>query len=157
VLKTFVFRVRLYTGFGKAIPNAPFSVAIGGRDPTPLDRADDKGIVTVTLRDVIALSECTVSWGFAPADGQEPDLLFSRKIFIVPEDDRSEEAALKKLNNLCYEGKDRAENILGFQLDYGHIAEPPLDPTGEMDGRTAALIHRVYEQAADELRNTALG
>jgi hypothetical protein len=155
VLKTFVLRVRLYSGFGKAIGKAPFSISIGGREPTPLDRADDKGIINVTLRDVIALSECTITWGFVPKDGQRPDLLFSRKIFIVPDDDASEEATLKKLSNIGYEGDDKAENILGFQLDYGHLAKPPLDPTGKMDGRTSELIQRIYEEAADELRNTA--
>ncbi len=156
VLRAFVFRVRLYTAFGKAIPNAPFTLAIAGRDPTPLDRADASGIVAVTLRDVVALSDCTLDWGFAPEAGQAPELLFSRKIFIVPDDDRSGEAALRKLHNLGYADADGAENVLGFQLDYGDLVEPALDPTGEMDERTTLLIHRVYEQAADELRSATL-
>ena len=156
VLKSFVLRVRLYSGFGKAMPNAPFSVTVQGKEPTPVARADGQGIVAVPLRDVVSLSECTVDWGFPPAQGRQPDLFISRKIFIIPDDDVSEEAAHRKLNNLGYEHDDRVQNLVAFQLDYGHLTKPPLELTGTLDQRTAALVHRIYGQAADELRNTAL-
>ena len=156
VLKSFVLRVRLYSGFGKAIPNAPFSVTVQGKEPTPVARADAKGIVAVPLRDVVSLSECNIAWGFAPEQGGKPDLFFNRKIFVIPDDDVSEEAAHRKLNNLGYDDPDRSQNVIGFQFDYGHMVDPDLDPTGQLDQRTAALIHRIYGQAADELRDTSL-
>jgi hypothetical protein len=104
---------------------------------------------------VVALSQCTLSWGFTPKDNQAPDLLFSRKIFIIPDDDTSDDATLKKLSNLGYEDDGQNQNILGFQFDYGHLVQPALDPTGSMDARTADLIQTVYAKAADKLRDTA--
>jgi len=115
-----------------------------------------KGVVAVPLRDVVSLSECIIEWGFPTTEGRQPDLFFNRKIFIIPDDDVSEEAAHRKLNNLGYEQDDRAENVVAFQLDYGHLVKPALDLTGTLDQRTAALVHKIYGQAADELRNTAL-
>ncbi len=148
-------RVRLYAGFGKSIPFAPFSVTVEGEPPTPLDRADGSGVIAV--RGLKAPASCEIRWGFPPARGQEPELLFSRKIFLVPEQDKSPEATIQRLTNLGYDDPDRRENAVAFQFDYGHLATPPLAPTGELDAPTAALVERIYAEAADDLRGPPRG
>jgi outer membrane protein OmpA-like peptidoglycan-associated protein len=145
-------RVRLYAGFGRSIPLAPFSVTISGREPTPIERADGDGVIA--LSNLKAPSSCIVNWGFPPKSGEPPELLFSRTIFLVLESDQSEDAAMKRLSNLGYVDDDPTANIVGFQLDYGHLTTPALDPTGELDERTLKLVEQVYSQAADDLRDT---
>ncbi len=148
------FQVRLYDSFRRSIPFAPFAVSIGNADFTPTDRADAQGIIGV--RDVEAPATCTIKWGFRPERGDSPELLFSRTIFLVAENDKSPEAATKKLSNLGYDSDDRTENITGFQLDYGDLTDPDLSPTGELDDRTMELLERVYKQAKDDLRDTSV-
>jgi hypothetical protein len=146
------FPVRLYDGFGLAIPFAPFAIAVGGGDFTDLDQADAAGIITV--RDVRPPSTVEIKWGFRPDPGNDVDLLFNRNIFVIADNDRSEQAAVKKLSNLGYDDSDANENAIGFQLDYGHLADPPLAVTGELDQRSKDLLERVYQQTADDLRQT---
>lgn len=146
-------RVRLYAGFGKAIPFAPFSVIVDGQEPTPIARADGDGVITIAK--LKAPASCVVKWGFPPKEREAAELLFSRTIFLVPENDRTEEATLRRLSNLGYDSDDRQTNLVGFQLDYGHLVTPALSPTGELDEPTAALIQRMYSQAADDLRDTS--
>jgi hypothetical protein len=146
------FAVRLYDGFGLAIPFAPFAVAIDGGDFSDPDEADDRGIIT--LRDLQAPATVKIKWGFQPDPGQEPDLLFDRSIFVIADNDRTKQAAVKKLSNLGYDGSDASENVIGFQLDYGHLADPPLAVTGTLDKQSADLLERIYQQTADDLRQT---
>jgi hypothetical protein len=145
------FRVRLYDGFGTAIPFAPFSAAVGSRDFSAVDRADPKGFIA--LRDIEAPANVTIRWGFPPKDGQEPALLFTRQVFLGLDDDPSAESATKKLNNLGYDDADNETNVLGFQLDYGHLAKPALKPTGVLDDATLQLLNRIYKDSLNDLRD----
>ena len=106
------------------------------------------------MRDVQAPATVKIKWGFQPEPGEEPDLLFDRSIFVIADNDRSEGAATKKLNNLGYDGSDESENVIGFQLDYGHLADPPLAVTGKLDEKSADVLERIYQQTADDLRQT---
>jgi hypothetical protein len=146
------FQVRLYDSFGNAIPFAPFTHAIGDREFTEMGRADARGMIT--LLDIEVPSVCTIKWGFEPKEGQSPALLFSRTIFFIAENEARAEAAPKKLHNLGYDSDDEDANIIGFQLDYGHLVNPPLSPTGEFDDRSLELLDKIYQQTADDLRET---
>ena len=152
VLKT--FEVRLYSPIGRAIPLAPCEITIGNRKPFP-DQADARGIVT--LRDVEVPATCKIRWGFPPGQGEDPELGFLLNLFLQAdqplESDQAEESK-RKLNNLGYTRPEPAENIRSFQRDYGHLTSPPLDLTGAIDDRTMKLLREVYDQSADDLRNT---
>jgi len=55
-----------------------------------------------------------------------PFLLFSQK-----------EEAIQKYNNFGYLAEEnRSENVAAFPEDCGHLAEPPLEVTGQLDDRT---------------------
>jgi hypothetical protein len=148
------FRIRLYDGFGNAIPFAPFMAKIGSGDFSALSRADAEG--HITLRDVEVPASCVIQWGVQPEEGQSVALVFSRTIFLVGDDETGPPAASKQLNNLGYDGEDQRQNVLGFQLDYGHLATPPLSPTGELDERTLELLATVYRQSAAALGDTVV-
>jgi hypothetical protein len=151
-LKT--FEVRLYTPIGRALPLAPCEVTIGSRKPF-VDTADARGIIV--LRDVEVPATCTVRWGFPPDQGREPELIFTLDLFLNADEpadsDRAGESA-KRLNNLGYTEPDFPDNVRHFQRDYGHLASPPLTVTGTIDDPTFTLLKDVYEQSADDLRNT---
>ncbi len=152
ILKT--FEIRLYTPIGRAIPFAPCEVTIGKRKRFP-DKADARGIIT--LRDVEVPSTCRIRWGFRPDEGQEAELAFTLDLFLKAdealESDRAEESR-RKLNNLGYNGASLAENVRSFQRDYGHLPNPPLAITGNVDDATFRLLRDVYEKSADDLRRT---
>jgi hypothetical protein len=100
---------------------------------------------------------CEIRWGFPPDAGQDPELIFRLDLFLKAdeplESDRAEDSK-RKLNNLGYIVPDPAENIRSFQRDYGHLTNPPLDITGDIDDRTMKVLREVYQQSADDLRNT---
>jgi hypothetical protein len=143
------FRIRLYDSFGQAISFAPFTVSVDGGPVRPASRADDQGVINV--QDIATPSKCIIDWGFPPKRGEAATLLFSRTIFVIAADDRSDDAAVKRLHNLGFDGEDAEENVVGFQLDYGHLEEPPLEITGQLDAPTRRLLERVYLQSADRL------
>lgn len=148
------FDIRLYSPIGRAIPLSPCEITIGKRKPFA-DKANARGIIT--LRDVEVPATCHIGWGFPPDEGQKPELIFSLDLFLKAgeplESDRSGESR-RKLNNLGYNRPDPAENVRSFQREYGHLTSPPLDITGNIDNPTLNLIREVYEQSADDLRNT---
>ena len=146
------FRVRLYDAFARSIPLAPFTVSIGGRAFTPLANADAEGFIL--LSDVEVPANCVIRWGFPPSDDGEPQLLFDRKIFLVSKEDLNPELARQKLNNLGYHEDDDSANVLGFQLDFGHLADPSLEPSGVLDDGTLSLLNEVYQQSKDNLRDS---
>jgi hypothetical protein len=148
-----VLRIRLYDGFGQFISGAPFTLS-GAETPAKeeIDRADTRGIVT--LRNIPIPAQVTIRWGFPPEEGDEVELLFSRTVFVMSDNDRSPEASKNRLKNLGYDGLNDTDNVIGFQLDYGALADPPLEDTGEFDDRTRALVDEVHRQSADRLRET---
>jgi hypothetical protein len=150
ILETFF--IRLYDPFARAIPFAPFAVSFGGTSFSLQQTADADGLVT--LRHVEVPVDCRIQWGFAPIKGETPQLLFERTIFLVATTDQSDAAADKRLSNLGYDGPDRTANISGFQLDYGFLATPSLEITGELNGPTTDLLIRVYKESLSDLRDT---
>ena len=150
-------RVRLYDGFSRAIPFAPFATAIDDQGEfTNVRKADDKGVINVALPDATsAASSITIRWGFAPEKDVDPELLFERTVFLIPGGEESEDITRKRLSNLGYDNADKEQNIIGFQLDYGSLVDPPLPVTGELDDRTSSLVKDVYEQSPDNLRDTS--
>ena len=151
------FEIRLYSPIGRAIPRAPCEITVGGRKAFT-DRADARGVVT--LRDIDVPAACSVRWGFPPEDGQEPELLYNLDVFLKADEplnsDPAEEAR-RKLNNLGYNRPDPADNIRSFQRDYGPLSSPPLDITGALDDLTMKALREVYEQSADDIKNTTVG
>ena len=146
------FQVRLYDPFGRTLPEAPFSVSVGGRPFSAVSSASVEGILT--LRDVQVPETCVVKWGFRPEKDEQPTLVFSRTLFLVGDDEPKAQAGRKKLSNLGYESDDEAANIAGFQLDFGHLTTPALQVTEELDARTTALLDRIYRQSVGDLRDT---
>jgi hypothetical protein len=144
--------VRLYDAFGQSIPFAPFSVSVSGGALSRVDRADAQGFITI--RDVETPASCDVHWGLPPKESNPPDLLFVRTIFVVADNDHSPGVAEKKLSNLGYNDSNSTDNIIGFQLDFGHLADPHLAPTGDLDAQTLALLDTLHRQCADRLRDT---
>jgi hypothetical protein len=148
------FEIRLYSPIGRAIPFAPCEITLSNRKPFP-STADTRGIIT--MRDVEVPATCKIRWGFPPKEGSEPELIFNLDLFLEAdeplESDRAEEGK-RKLNNLGYNRPELAENVRSFQRDYGHLTSPPLDITGDIDDRTMKVLREVYEQSADDLRNT---
>ena len=151
-----ILRVRLYDGFARALPFAPFQFAPDGGDTfSDIDFADDLGIITIQLPSSGAPpSSVTVKWAFPPKDGEDPVMLFQKNIFLIAPDEAADQAVIKKLSNLGYDSDDQTRNVLGFQLDYGSLVDPFLDQSGELDDRTRDLIDDVYEQSASDLRKT---
>jgi len=151
------FEIRLYSPIGRAIPRAPCEITVGGRKAFT-DRADARGVVT--LRDIDVPAACSVRWGFPPEDGQEPELLYNLDVFLKADEplnsDPAEEAR-RKLNNLGYNRRDPADNTRSFQRDYGPLSSPPLDITGALDDLTMKALREVYEQSADDIKNTTVG
>ena len=147
--------IRLYDGFGQFIPFAPFALSTAESPPKDeIRRADSRGIIV--LRDIPIPSQQTIRWGFPPESEEEPALVFSRTIFVIPDADRTREATMRRLNNLGYDGPDSIDNIVGFQLDFGSLVDPPLKVTGELDDRTSELVERMHRQSTDRLRDTTL-
>ena len=81
-------------------------------------------------------------------------LVFNLDFFIDAEGGSPEEEAEKKLHNLGYCDEVMTVNISSFQRDYGHLHEPPLTETGEMDDATLEVLREVYRQCADDLKET---
>lgn len=142
-------RVRLYDGFEQFIPFAPFEATILNQVPIK-GSANSEGIAI--LNNVTLPANCEIRWGYKPEHGEQPELLFRRTIFLVASDEEGDEAARKKLSNLGYHDDDNATNIAGFQLDYGHLTDPFLSITGELDSGTLDLLGKVYAKAANDLR-----
>jgi len=152
------FRIRLYDAFGQFMANAPCEVTIGGAAPFPAT-ANSRG--TLTLREVEVPVTCHIKWGHVPSGQAEPVLSYSMNVFLTASKQSDDEPAQKeearqKLSNLGYSDPDPATNVADFQLDYGHLVDPPLAPTGELDLTTLELLRNVYDQAADDLRRTPL-
>jgi peptidoglycan hydrolase-like protein with peptidoglycan-binding domain len=150
------FRIRLYDGFARFIASAPFEATIGAGPPFT-GRADERGLLT--LRDVVVPATCSIRWGFPADEGQAPILMFTRNVFLTASgrseaDDDAQQTASKKLNNLGYDSADTTAAVLAFQLDYGHLTEPQLTPTGELDDATLEVLDRVYQRAGDDLRDS---
>jgi hypothetical protein len=149
------FRIRLYDAFGQFMANAPCEVTIGAGAPFRA-AANSRGLLT--LRDVEAPVECKIKWGHEPTGQADPILSYEMNV-LLPADTQSQapeqqEEARKKLNNLGYVEPELAANVETFQLNYGHLADPELEPTGELDDATLGLLRQVYDQAADHLRDT---
>jgi hypothetical protein len=152
-LKT--FQIRLYDGFGRFIASAPFEVTIGSQQPSR-GQADARGIVI--LRDITIPATCEIRWGFPAAQSESPFLDFSMTMFLTAsatgQDDASRaEEARQKLNNLGYGGEDLEDMIMAFQLDYGHMKEPFLKTTGQLDSATLELLREIYDGSQDDLRD----
>jgi outer membrane protein OmpA-like peptidoglycan-associated protein len=147
-------RIRLYDPAGNAIPRAPFDVVIGLRKPTPIATADNTGIIVV--QDIEVPNRCVVRWGFPPSKvGEKPELIFTLDMFLSHDNLSNAEEAKQKLHNLGYVKENRAdENISAFQRDYGHLATPPLEVDGKLGANTIKLLRDVYDQCAQDLRNT---
>lgn len=148
-----VLQIRLYDGFAQFIPLAPFTTSAAEKpSKEEIGRADTRGIIL--LRDIPIPSQQTIRWGFPPEAGEDAEFMFSRTVFLISDNDQSPEASLKRLKNLGYDGADEKDNIVGFQLDYGSLVDPPLEDTGEFDDRTRALVDKVHRQSANRLRET---
>lgn len=152
-------QIHLYDAFGKAIPFAPFATALGDQQTfTPQRKADNQGLITVAVpADEALATSVRIKWGFEPEKDQEPVLLFSKTIFLISADEPRDQAGVKKLSNLGYDSDDQSRNVLGFQLDYGPLADPFLAQTGELDEPTLNLLDNIYEQSATDLRETKVG
>jgi outer membrane protein OmpA-like peptidoglycan-associated protein len=149
------FDVRLYSPIGRAIPNAPCQVTIGGRKPFN-DQADARGIIT--LRDVAVPATCKIRWGFQPEKGQPRELIYNLELFLKADEDAvGADDGHRKLNNLGYINPSAAENVRSFQRDYGQLTNPPLPITGTLDDTTKDILTKVYLQRADDLRKTQVG
>jgi hypothetical protein len=146
-------QIRLYDGFAQFIPLAPFTVSAAEKPPKEeIGLADARGIIL--LRDIPIPAQRTIRWGFPPESGEDVEFMFSRRVFLISDNDRSSEASLNRLKNLGYDGPNEQDNIIGFQLDYGFLVDPPLEDTGQFDDRTRALVDEVHRQSADRLRDT---
>lgn len=145
------FSIRLYEPGGEFIALAPFEITIDDREPVR-GLADENGIVT--LREVEAPANCLIVWGHQPRGGAEPLLVFSLNMFLNAEDASKEEEARKKLANLGFIDDDLAVNTQDFQREFGHLSDPALAPTGQLDDRTMEVLRDVYKQTADDLRKT---
>ena len=149
------FRIRLYDPAGKALRGAPFEVQVGLRKPTPVANADDTGVVVV--QDLEVPNRCVVRWGFPPSkEGEKPKLVFTLDMFLTHDNLSNKEEAKQKLHNLGYVNEnDPIDNVAAFQRDYGRLATPPLEVfDGNLDDRTMKLLRAVYDQCAEDLRNT---
>jgi len=148
-----VLQIRLYDGFGEFIPLAPFTTSAAEKpSKDEIGRADSRGIIL--LRDVPIPSQQTIRWGFPPEGDEDVEFMYSRTVFLIPDNDHTPEASLKRLKNLGYDGPNDNDNIVGFQLDYGFLVDPPLDVTGDFDARTRKLVDEVHRQSANRLRET---
>lgn len=157
------FRIRLYDSDGNYIPNAPCRVTIEQREPYQM-QADVRGVIV--LRDVKVPSNCVIEWGFTPKDGEDADLEFvsnfqwtgqgTQKQEEAAADAGEQDDSAKMLNNLGYASSDAKLNLKNFQRDYGDLASPALQPTGEMDASTKKLLTDVYQACADDLRQTQI-
>jgi hypothetical protein len=142
--------VRLYDGFQLFIPFAPFEVSMGGEEPFK-GTADSQGLAIFPF--VESSLDCEMSWGFQPEQEAEAVLIFNQTIFLVASDDtQSIETAHKKLSNLGYRHEENEKNIVAFQFDYGHLRDPYVTPSGELDDGTMNLLEEVYGRAANDLR-----
>jgi hypothetical protein len=148
------FSIRVYDMAGTSIADAPFEATIGSRKPAK-GTASSEGIVT--LHDIVVPSQVSLRWGFKPESGHQPDLVFGLEMFLTHEGLARDEEARQKLNNLGYpKENDLAESVKEFQLDYGHLVDPPLPVDGslDLDPRTFPLLQDVYEDCAPDIRNT---
>ena len=110
------------------------------------------------LRDVLTPATCEIKWGFPPAEGESPLLDFAMSMFLTAsatggDDATRAEEARQKLNNLGYDTEDLSDKITAFQLDYGHLKQPPLAPTGELDSVTLDLLREVYDRSENDLKS----
>jgi hypothetical protein len=146
------FSIRLYDGNRKFIPSAPFELTVGSSPPIK-GKASGRGIAVA--QDIEVPNDCLIRWGFPPHKGEEPELIFSLEMFLKPETEDREQEAAQKLHNLGYPKEDELRaNVTAFQRDYGHLADPALEPSGELDDPTLNLIRDVYRSCEDDLRNT---
>jgi len=151
----FLLLIRVYDLEGKFIARAPFRVTIEDGKPI-LGRANDDGVVTIPVTK--QTKRCFLEWNFEPKSTDEPDkYIFESRLFLNIDDQKQseEEEAAQKLNNLGYPAEENlSENVASFQEDYGHLAEPPLEVTGQLDDRTKKLLIDVYRECEPDLMNT---
>ena len=148
-----VLQIRLYNFEGKFIPYAPYRVTLEGAESNS-GNANKEGFVRIVARPEI--KRCLIEWGYQlDTPNQTTELIFQSKLFLGVQGqspDQEKEAEMK-LNNLGYSQEhDQSENIEAFQLDYGHLAEPPLRATGLLDEDTLDLLRSVHKQCANDLR-----
>jgi hypothetical protein len=155
-------RIRLYDLEGKFVARAPFQFTVGSAKPV-LGTASNEG--EFVLRDVELPNRLVINWGFEPAKGKGPDLVFASDMFVTISDVSTEQTGAdgsfpeefkQKLHNLGYPRENPGTaNVKAFQQDFGHLAEPGVQPNGELDDATAKLIRDVFRTCADDLRNMA--
>lgn len=144
------FEIRLYSPAGVFIPSAPFELRVGsGRPRTGV--ANEKGILVA--KDVEVPNQCSIRWGYPPPPGREPVLIFNLEMFLnSDEQKKKEEEAAQKLHNLGYPiNVELSANVTSFQRDYGDLATPALQLTGQLDEDTFQLIRDVYRSCKDDL------
>jgi hypothetical protein len=148
----FLLLIRVYDLEGKFIARAPFRAAVEEGKPIS-GRADDDGVVAIPV--IKQTKRCLLEWSYQPKSTDDPhEYLFESKLFLNIDDQKQteEEEAIQKLNNLGYPAEEnRSENVAAFQEDYGYLADPPLEVTGQLDDRTITLIKKTHEECADDL------
>jgi hypothetical protein len=143
------FSFRLYDLERHFMASAPFEVSAGGGKPVK-GLADSKGFAIVP--DVEAPNQVVIRWGFPPAAGQSPEMVFEGQMFLDPDDKDNETEATQKLQNLGYAQElPLPDNVAAFQRDYGQLASPPLITTGDLDDATMSLLRNVWASAEDDL------
>jgi hypothetical protein len=149
--KVIQFEIRLYTPLGLFIPSAPFRLTVGTMQPRT-GVADEEGVLRAG--DVEVPNQCLIEWGYPPDPGTDPQLIFSRQMFLDSDSQEQHDEAVQKLHNLGYpDDDDFLSNVSSFQRDYGALASPPLDISGQLDDRTLQLLRDVYRSSDDDLRN----
>jgi hypothetical protein len=143
------FEIRLYSPSGVFIPSAPFELTVGGGKPRT-GVANEKGVVIA--KDVEVPNQCSIRWGFPPDKDRQPELIFTLKMFLNADEQEKVVEATQKLHNLGYPIEAKfPENVTSFQRDYGDLADPPLQLTGQLDDDTLQLIRDVYRSCRDDL------
>lgn len=144
------FSFRLYDLQRRFIPNAPFELSVGGRPPIK-STANAEGLAVVP--DVEVPNQVLIRWGFPPDQGQQPEMIFEGEMFLKPEEEDRETEARQKLQNLGYfQEFPLNKNVAAFQHDYGQLASPALQETGQLDDQTMSLLRDVYASAEDDLQ-----
>jgi len=153
-----VIPVRLYDPEGLAIPQAPYEFQVEGGVAVAGQTADTDGIALIRCAEAQLPTRCDIRWGFKPADGDPPLLIFRLNLFLSIDKQATEQEVVERLNNLGYPPeRPLSDNVAEFQEDYGKLASPPLTPSGTLDDQTLALLRKVYDQCAKEIRDTPPG
>lgn len=153
--------MRLFDVFAKPIPNAPYRITC--RDRVSQGNADSEGYVV--LNEEESADTVTVQWkspspkestvpgadesntGGGTSEWADNQFTFRMTVFIRIDDSAKEEAVFRRLHNIGkpYERDNEAAKraaVSSFQAAY---ADRGLQPTGEVDADTYAVLREVHD------------